>query len=67
MFSSEQVNKMNGEIKVVQKSGQGTLMRLYLVLKTPIDTTRQQQLPCQLHIEDHKLTVRVLLLSKLVP
>ncbi|CAL9223374.1 unnamed protein product [Arabidopsis halleri] len=29
------VNKMGGEIKVVQKNGVGTLMRLYLILSTP--------------------------------
>ncbi|XP_022923178.1 histidine kinase 1-like isoform X1 [Cucurbita moschata] len=32
------VNKMGGEIKVVKKNGPGTLMRLYLVLSTPVDS-----------------------------
>ncbi|XP_050374747.1 histidine kinase 1 [Argentina anserina] len=35
------VNKMGGEIKVVKKDGQGTLMQLYLVLNTPVDGTEQ--------------------------
>lgn len=32
---------MGGEIKVVKKSGSGTLMRLYLVLHTPASTTEE--------------------------
>ncbi|PIN09511.1 Sensory transduction histidine kinase [Handroanthus impetiginosus] len=48
------VNKMNGEIKVVKKSGPGTLMQLYLILNTPADTTKQHY---QLNLEDHNLTV----------
>ncbi|XP_020208267.1 histidine kinase 1 [Cajanus cajan] len=35
------VNKMGGEIKVVKKEGPGTLMRLYLRLSAPVDTTEQ--------------------------
>ncbi|XVF15940.1 hypothetical protein REPUB_Repub09cG0199000 [Reevesia pubescens] len=35
------VNKMGGEIKVVKKSGPGTLMRLFLLLSTPADGTEQ--------------------------
>jgi CheY-like chemotaxis protein/two-component sensor histidine kinase len=38
------VNKMGGEIKVVQKNGLGTLMRLYLILSTP-DTVDQNIQP----------------------
>ncbi|KAK6154029.1 hypothetical protein DH2020_013668 [Rehmannia glutinosa] len=49
------VNKMNGEIKVVKKSGPGTLMQLYMLLSTPAaDTTKQQY---QLNLEDHNFTV----------
>ena len=32
---------MGGEIKVVKKEGPGTLMRLYLLLSTPMDATEQ--------------------------
>lgn len=32
---------MGGDIKVVKKEGQGTLMRLCLVLSTPTDVTEQ--------------------------
>lgn len=39
-----QVNKMGGEIKVVQKNSLGTLMRLYLILSTP-DTADQNFQP----------------------
>jgi len=35
---------MGGEIKVVQKNGLGTLMRLYLILSTP-DTVDQNIQP----------------------
>ncbi|KAK7360222.1 hypothetical protein VNO77_02204 [Canavalia gladiata] len=35
------VNKMGGEIKVVKKEGQGTLMRLYLRLSAPANATEQ--------------------------
>ncbi|KAL1191939.1 Histidine kinase 1 [Cardamine amara subsp. amara] len=38
------VNKMGGEIKVVQKNGLGTLMRLYLILSIP-DTVEQNLQP----------------------
>ncbi|XP_010467580.1 PREDICTED: histidine kinase 1-like isoform X2 [Camelina sativa] len=38
------VNKMGGEIKVVQKNGLGTLMRLYLILSIP-DTADQNIQP----------------------
>ncbi|KAL0380629.1 UNVERIFIED_CONTAM: Histidine kinase [Sesamum angustifolium] len=47
------VNKMNGEIEVVKKSGPGTLMRLYLLLSTPADLTKQHN---QLNLEKHNLT-----------
>lgn len=30
-----QVNKMGGDIKVVQKNGRGTIMRLHLILSIP--------------------------------
>lgn len=32
---------MGGEIKVVKKEGQGTLMRLYLLLSAPMDSSEQ--------------------------
>ncbi|KAK4430341.1 Histidine kinase [Sesamum alatum] len=48
------VNKMNGEIEVVKKSGPGTLMRLYLLLSAPADSTKQHN---QLNLEEHNLTV----------
>ncbi|XP_057809440.1 histidine kinase 1-like [Salvia miltiorrhiza] len=48
------VNKMNGEIKVVKKSGPGTLMQLYLLLNTPAETTKQHY---QFDFKDHNLTV----------
>ncbi|KAH6797067.1 histidine kinase 1 [Perilla frutescens var. hirtella] len=48
------VNKMNGEIKVVKKSGPGTLMQLYLLLNTPAETTKQHY---QLNLKEHNLTV----------
>ncbi|KAF7828974.1 histidine kinase 1 [Senna tora] len=35
------VNKMGGEIKVIKKEGPGTLMRLFLLLNTPMDATEQ--------------------------
>lgn len=43
---------MNGEIKVVKKSGPGTLMQLYLLLNTPAETTKQNY-----NFKDHNLTV----------
>ncbi|MED6108456.1 Histidine kinase 1 [Stylosanthes scabra] len=48
------VNKMGGEIKVVRKEGQGTLMRLCLTLSTPIDVTEQH---CALDLTDNSLVV----------
>ncbi|XP_022855719.1 histidine kinase 1 isoform X3 [Olea europaea var. sylvestris] len=48
------VNKMNGEIKVVRKSGPGTLMQLYLILSTPAESTKQQYLS---NLEEKNLTV----------
>ncbi|XP_022883760.1 histidine kinase 1-like [Olea europaea var. sylvestris] len=48
------VNKMNGEIKVVKKSGTGTLMQLYLILRTPAESTKQQYLS---NLEEQNLTV----------
>ena len=41
---------MGGEIKVVKKNGPGTLMRLYLLLKTPADGA---DLPCQVDFSSH--------------
>ncbi|AES95160.2 putative histidine kinase response regulator and transcription factor RR-A-type family [Medicago truncatula] len=38
------VNKMGGEIKVTKKEGQGTLMRLCLLLSAPVDVTEQHAL-----------------------
>ncbi|CAH9098553.1 unnamed protein product [Cuscuta epithymum] len=48
------VNKMGGEIKVVNKSGGGTLMQLCLLLDTPIDGTGQY---CNLNLSEQKMTV----------
>lgn len=45
---------MNGEIKVVKKSGPGTLMQLYLLLSTPTEITKQHY---QFNFKDHNLTV----------
>lgn len=45
---------MNGEIKVVKKSGPGTLMQLYLHLSVPAETRKQHS---PLNLEDHNLTV----------
>ncbi|KAJ8567633.1 hypothetical protein K7X08_019841 [Anisodus acutangulus] len=48
------VNKMGGEIKVVKKTGPGTVMQLYLQLNCPTEVTGQH---CQMSFEEHKLTV----------
>ncbi|CAK9321400.1 unnamed protein product [Citrullus colocynthis] len=48
------VNKMGGEIKVVKKNGPGTLMRLYLVLSTPADSTDHH---CQFDFAKHNAVV----------
>ncbi|XP_052196318.1 LOW QUALITY PROTEIN: histidine kinase 1 [Diospyros lotus] len=48
------VNKMGGEIKVVKKNGQGTLMQLYLLLNTPAETAGQHWHP---KFAGHNLTV----------
>ncbi|XP_023538992.1 histidine kinase 1-like isoform X1 [Cucurbita pepo subsp. pepo] len=48
------VNKMGGEIKVVKKNGPGTLMRLYLVLSTPVDSMDHH---CQLDFTQHNAVV----------
>ncbi|XP_054824898.1 histidine kinase 1 isoform X2 [Prosopis cineraria] len=48
------VNKMGGEIKVVKKEGPGTLMRLYLLLTTPMDATEQH---CQIGYAESGLVV----------
>ncbi|XP_015581157.1 histidine kinase 1 isoform X2 [Ricinus communis] len=48
------VNKMGGEIKVVKKNGPGTLMRLYLLLRTPRDGTEQH---CQIDFARHNVVV----------
>ncbi|CAK8540022.1 unnamed protein product [Lathyrus sativus] len=60
------VNKMGGEIKVTKKEGQGTLMRLCLLLKAPMDVTEQQ---CPLNLTDNGLVVLLALqgnMSRLV-
>ncbi|KAM1529097.1 histidine kinase 1-like isoform X2 [Malus sylvestris] len=48
------VNKMGGEIKVVKKDGQGTLMQFYLVLNTPADGTEQH---CQVDFAKQNVVV----------
>ncbi|XP_038721417.1 histidine kinase 1-like isoform X1 [Tripterygium wilfordii] len=48
------VNKMGGEIKVVKKNGPGTLMRLYLLLSTPIDGGEQH---CEVDFSMHNVVV----------
>ncbi|XP_050227819.1 histidine kinase 1 [Mercurialis annua] len=48
------VNKMGGEIKVVKKNGSGTLMRLYLLLRTPLDGTEPH---CQVDFSGHNFVV----------
>ena len=45
---------MGGEIKVVKKNGPGTLMRLYLLLKTPADGA---DLHCQVYFSGHNAVV----------
>ena len=45
---------MGGEIKVVKKNGPGTLMRLYLLLKTPADGA---DLHCQVDFSSHNAVV----------
>lgn len=45
---------MGGEIKVVKKNGPGTLMRLYLVLSTPADSTDHH---CQFDFAKHNAVV----------
>jgi hypothetical protein len=45
---------MGGEIKVVKKNGPGTLMRLYLLLKTPTDGA---DLHCQVDFSSHNAVV----------
>ncbi|KAI5438739.1 histidine kinase 1 [Lathyrus oleraceus] len=60
------VNKMGGEIKVTKKEGQGTLMRLCLLLRAPMDVTEQQ---CPLNLTDNGLVVLLALqgnMSRLV-
>ncbi|KAK1588143.1 hypothetical protein Q3G72_020212 [Acer saccharum] len=52
------VHKMGGEIKVVKKNGQGTMMQLYLLLSTPLEGIEQ---PPPLNILDNTV---VLLASK---
>ncbi|XP_004512149.1 histidine kinase 1 isoform X1 [Cicer arietinum] len=48
------VNKMGGEIKIVQKEGQGTLMRLCLLLSAPMVVTEQH---CEVNLTDNGLVV----------
>ncbi|KAM7262611.1 hypothetical protein ACFE04_000294 [Oxalis oulophora] len=49
------VNKMGGEIKVVKKNGSGTLMQLYLLLNTPIDSSIDQSF--KLEFGNHSVVV----------
>ena len=51
---------MGGEIKVVKKDGPGTLMRLYLLLKAPVDGIEQN---CQVDFAKHNLVVSKKLFS----
>ncbi|XP_010246860.1 PREDICTED: histidine kinase 1-like [Nelumbo nucifera] len=48
------VNKMGGEIKVVKKDGAGTLMQLYLVLGTHVDSMGQT---CQIDFSEQNIMV----------
>ncbi|KAK6922580.1 Signal transduction histidine kinase, dimerization/phosphoacceptor domain [Dillenia turbinata] len=48
------VNKMGGAIKVVPKNGPGTLMRLYLLLRMPVDGAGQH---CQTEFAENNLAV----------
>ncbi|CAI8588576.1 unnamed protein product [Vicia faba] len=60
------VNNMGGEIKVTKKEGQGTLMRLCLLLSAPMDVTEQH---CPLNLTDNGLVVLLALqgnMSRLV-
>lgn len=45
---------MGGEIKVVKKNGPGTLMRLYLLLNTPLECAEQH---CQVDYTKHNFVV----------
>lgn len=45
---------MGGEIKFVNKSGPGSLMQLYLLLRAPIDGTTEHY---KLNFPEHNLTV----------
>ena len=49
-----QVQKMGGEIRVVKKNGPGTLMQLYLLLRTPVDIPQENY---KLKYADHNLKV----------
>lgn len=40
---------MGGEIKVIKKNGQGTLMQLFMILSTPEDNTEQYQVDFAKH------------------
>jgi len=51
------VNKMGGQIKVVQKEGPGTLMRLYLVFGTPSEISGQLSQHIQIEFDTQKLMV----------
>ncbi|KAK9165130.1 hypothetical protein Scep_000321 [Stephania cephalantha] len=48
------VKKMGGEIKVVKKDGPGTLMQLYLLLKTPVENSGQN---CEIEFSKHSFMV----------
>jgi hypothetical protein len=45
---------MGGEIKVTKKEGQGTLMRLCLLLSAPMDVSEQH---CDVNLTDNGLVV----------
>ncbi|XP_063946486.1 histidine kinase 1 isoform X3 [Daucus carota subsp. sativus] len=56
------VNQMGGEIKFVNKSGPGSLMQLYLLLRAPIDGTTEHY---KLNFPEHNLTVLLALGGKM--
>lgn len=51
-----QVRKMGGDIKIIEKNGPGTLMRLCLVLGTSSDKTA---LHCDVELANHSLMVSI--------
>lgn len=54
---------MGGEIKVVKKDGPGTLMRLYLLLKAPVDGIEQN---CQVDFAKHNLVVSKIIFFRIL-